>query len=191
MNLTKGVDGKTLDMDIRYKSQLVGYAEFALSGVDDSWISYRERNSSKAFNQTLAMWFEDDDSAEYCFCVSLAMMMAADPSLSKSDAIDFMSSLVYPQTAACDALVRRARIPRIRSFLHGCYALVTKYLFRSRIPRPGFLSRNARPGGRKGTPCLNRKNQRKPGPQRSRAGKTEPMGPAMSPPWHPTTSPRP
>ena len=84
-----------------------------------------------------------------------------------------------------------AHIPRIRSFLHGCYAMVTKCLFRSRIPPPGFLSRNARPGGRKGIPCLNCKNQRKPGPQRSRASKTEPMGPAMSPPWHPTTSPRP
>ena len=94
VNLTKGVDGKTLDMDIRYKSELVGFAEFSLSDVDDSWISYRERNSSKAFNQTFAVWFEDDDSAEYCFCVSLAMMMAADPALSKSDAVDFMSSLV-------------------------------------------------------------------------------------------------
>lgn len=94
VNLTKGADEKTLDMDIRYKSQLVGYAEFSLSDVDDSWISYRERNSSKAFNQTLAMWFEDDDSAEHCYYVSLAMMMAADPSLSKTDALIFMSSLI-------------------------------------------------------------------------------------------------
>ena len=94
VNLTKGVDGKTLDMDIRYKSELVGFAEFNLSDVDDSWISYCERNSSKAFNKTLAMWFEDDDSAEHSLIVSLAMMMAADPSLSKYDAVDFMSSLV-------------------------------------------------------------------------------------------------
>lgn len=94
VSLTKNPDGKSLDMDIRYKSRLVGFAEFCLSDVDNSWIGYRERNSSKTFNTVLGMWFEDDDSAEYCFFTSLAMMMAADPSLSKYNATMLMSSLV-------------------------------------------------------------------------------------------------
>ena len=94
VNLTKNPDGKSLDMDIRYKSRLVGFAEFCLADVNNSWIGYCERGSSKAFNKVLAIWFEDDDSAEYCFFTSLAMMMAADPSLSKYNATMLMSSLV-------------------------------------------------------------------------------------------------
>lgn len=94
VSLTKNPDGKSLDMDIRYKSRLVGFAEFCLADVNNSWINYRERDSSKTFNRVLAIWFEDDDSAEYCFFTSLAMMMAANPSLSKYNATMLMSSLV-------------------------------------------------------------------------------------------------
>lgn len=92
-SLTKGTDGTTLDMDIRKGTKLVGYVEFCLSEKDKSWITYRERNSDKTFNDMLLTVFDDDDSAEYFVYTTIAMAMAIDPSLDKWDAQEIASYL--------------------------------------------------------------------------------------------------
>lgn len=94
VSLTKGVDGKTLDMDIRYKSELVGFAEFCWSDESNSWIGYGKRDSGKAFDYILAQWFSGDDMAEYgCYSI-MALTMAADPSLDKYDAQTILNYLI-------------------------------------------------------------------------------------------------
>lgn len=95
VSLTKSVDGTTLDMDIRYKSKLVGVARFRSAGVDDSYLSYSERNSNKAFDNILTTWFYDDDIAAYSYYSITAMTMAADSSLDKHDAQGVSIYLAY------------------------------------------------------------------------------------------------
>ena len=95
--LTKGTDSVTLDMDIRKGTQLVGFIEFCLAEEeeDSSWITYRERNSSKTFNGMFLVVFGDgDDGAEYFVYTAIAMALAIDPSLDKWDAQKIISYLV-------------------------------------------------------------------------------------------------
>ena len=93
--LTKGTDSVTLDMDIRKGTQLVGFIEFCLAEEDNSWITYRERNSSKTFNvMALVVFGDGDDGAEYFVYTAIAMALAIDPSLDKWDAQKIISYLV-------------------------------------------------------------------------------------------------
>ena len=86
---TKSFDDTTFDMDIRRGSKLIGFARFS-KDEGDSEVSYMQRNASNSFSR-VAINLSDTADTSDVVCLTLAAVMAADPTLTLSDAIDVMT----------------------------------------------------------------------------------------------------
>ena len=87
---TKSYDDKTFDMDIKKGSKLVGFARFS-KDKGDSEVSYAQRNiSNGSFSRVTISIFDTAETSDIGY-ITLAATMAADPTLTLSDAVELMT----------------------------------------------------------------------------------------------------